>query len=174
MNRLIGLTGLKGSGRSEVARILATHKRVRIAGVLKEMLLLIGLTPDQIDGASKELPSTLLGGKTPRWAMQSLGTEWGRNLIHPDLWVNIMKARLMEQWKTNPGWPFVIDDIRFPNEVEMVYELGGVMCRVERRGITAPQDHAPENQVYNLRVDAVIHNDGSLEELRAAVLMVLQ
>ena len=87
---IIGLTGLAGSGETTVARhLMGMHGfvRHRMAEPLKSMLKALGLTEQQIDGDLKEVPCELLGGKTPRHAMQTLGTEWGRDLISQNLWV---------------------------------------------------------------------------------------
>jgi hypothetical protein len=67
---------------------LVNHRgfaRVRFAGPLKAMMAALGCTNAEIDGDRKEVPCDLLGGKSPRWAMQTLGTEWGRKLIGDDL-----------------------------------------------------------------------------------------
>ena len=48
------------------------------------MLYQLGLGEAHIEGALKEVPCELLGGKTPRYAMQTLGTEWGRDTDQQD------------------------------------------------------------------------------------------
>lgn len=166
---LIGITGLKGSGKTTVAQMLQGQGfvRLRMAGILKDMLFALGLTIDEIDGPLKEQPCKLLDGKTPRWAMQSLGTEWGRDLISPNLWVNAMKQKVINQ--AVRGKYIVIDDIRFPNEVQMVQDLNGKMWRIARANVTA-ENHASENMVEYLPVDVEINNIGTLEELRSLVL----
>lgn len=164
---LIGLTGLKGSGKSTAASILEEHGYIhkRMAGPLKAMLKVLGLSEAQIDGGLKETPSALLGGKTPRHAMQTLGTEWGRNCISPDLWVNSMEQELTQKHKVYPRSLFVIDDIRFPNEVAMVQRLGGKIWRIDRAGI-ASDLHASEAHIPHLIVDIVLQNNGTIAQLR--------
>jgi hypothetical protein len=104
-------------------------------------------------------------GRTPRWAMQSLGAEWGRDLIHPELWVNHWKALACET--LDHGRRVVTDDIRFPNEVVAVKSSGGTVVRVERPGVAA-QSHSSEAMIMYLPADLTITNDGSLAKLRAA------
>ena len=85
---VIAITGQAGSGKTTIAKHLEleyNYVRVRFAEVLKDMLLALGLTEEEINGDLKEKPCSLLLGKTPRHAMQTLGIEWGRNLIHPDI-----------------------------------------------------------------------------------------
>lgn len=68
---------------------------------------------------------------TPRKLMQLVGTEAGREIIHPDLWVN----STFTNFKPNedgvyPRW--VISDVRFPNELEKVHQEGGLSVRLVR------------------------------------------
>lgn len=158
--RVIGLTGLAGSGKSTVAdHLIRAHgaRREKFAGPLKDMMRALGLTEAEIEGGRKELPSDILCGATPRWAMQSIGTEWGRKMIHPDLWVSAWKRR------ASSGL-VVADDCRFANEFSAVRELGGAVIRIDRPGLSAGE-HASEQEMGGLEPDAVIVNGGSVDDL---------
>ena len=63
---------------------------------------------------------------TPRILMQLLGTEAGRNIIHPDLWV------ICTMSEYNPDLKWIITDNRFPNEVKAVKRKNGLTLRIER------------------------------------------
>lgn len=79
---VIALTGLAGSGKSTASKYLVEkhgYQLVKFAGPLKDMLRAIGFGEDDIEGNGKELSNSLLCDKTPRHAMQTLGTEWGEN-----------------------------------------------------------------------------------------------
>ena len=41
------------------------------------------------------------GGKTPRYLMQTLGTEWGRMMVDGDLWVELCCVRI--RWALSQG-----------------------------------------------------------------------
>lgn len=60
--------------------------------------------------------------------LQFVGTEVFRNKINKDFWINC----LMEKWKTDGYPPMIIDDCRFPNEVERVQQEGGFVVRIKR------------------------------------------
>jgi hypothetical protein len=151
------------SGKTTAALELVRYGfcRVRFAGPLKAMLHALGLTAAQLDGDEKEKPCALLGGVKPRKAMQTLGTEWGRELIHPHLWVNAWKHSLI-----NHHQPIVADDVRFQNEVDAIHEMGGVVVLIERAGLGSDLDiHASEYANLDC-VDHVIRNNGSIDQLR--------
>jgi hypothetical protein len=165
--RIIGITGLIGAGKTQTAQCLEVRHyftRVRFAGPLKEMMLCLGLTHEEVDGSGKELPCELLGGCTPRRAMQTLGTEWGRQLVHSDLWINAWKRHarrlLSEDGKV------VADDVRFQNEVDTIRSLGGKIIQVSRPGVEAT-GHVSEGQ--DIKADVQISNNGSLADLQKTV-----
>ncbi len=156
--RLIGFCGPAGSGKSAAAdRLVHRHgfTRVRFAGPLKRMMWALGLDERHTDGALKEVSCDLLGGHTPRFAMQTLGTEWGRDLIATDLWLNAWRLAV----KTTRG-NIVVDDVRFANEAEVVRAAGGRLVRITGRGGIAGR-HASE--IQDFPVDAEIDNAGEFD-----------
>jgi hypothetical protein len=167
--RIVAFTGLAGSGKSTAALHLVKehgYVRKRFAGPLKAMLAVLGLGEAEIDGDRKELPCKLLCGRTPRYAMQTLGGEWGRDLIGPDFWIRAWCASVDS---TPAGVPIVVDDCRYPNEVEAILALGGVIARIDRTGAgsTSGARHASESHV--LPHTMVIPNDRPLPEFLADV-----
>ena len=149
---IIALTGRAGVGKSTVARALcADHGFLRIgfADPLKAMLRGFyragELSSDDIDrrisGDLKEIPDPWLGGISPRYTMQTLGTEWGRKRMGEDFWIGA--------WERSVGASgaerIVVDDCRFTNEAEAVRKLGGVVIGLRREGVAPlPGNHASE------------------------------
>lgn len=165
---LIAFTGLAGSGKSTAAKYLVENHgftRVRFAGPLKDMLRALGLDESEIEGDRKETPCELLGGKTPRKAMQYLGDEWGRQLIAQDLWIRAFNAALA---KVPVGTPVVVDDARYPNEADAIVAAGGVLVRVTRPGAGAgAAGHSSE--AHTLPCVATIENSTTPDVLFATV-----
>lgn len=132
---VIALTGLAGSGKSTASKYLVEkhgYQLVKFAGPLKDMLQAIGLSEGHIEGAHKETELAMLSGHTPRHAMQTLGTEWGRKCMGEDFWTNLWRSRV--DGVLAFGGRVVVDDCRFPNEADEVRKLGGVVWRIVGRG----------------------------------------
>jgi hypothetical protein len=83
-----------------------------------------------IEGDLKHVPSPYLNDQTPRHAMQTLGTEWGRNCMGEEFWVSAAREQIEMSFEN--GLNVVVDDVRFPNEADMIRDLGGVMVRIRR------------------------------------------
>jgi hypothetical protein len=167
---VIGLVGRRGSGKSLVARrLVAVHGYLRVpfAAPLKDMLRAIGLDEVYL-GSLKEQPCPLLCGATPRHAMQSLGSEWGRSLIHPDLWVTLWREKAYQ----SKAPLIVADDVRFANEAATVRALGGALLRVTRRDAPAGEEadsHVSETEQMGIECNATLRNDYTILDLDAAV-----
>lgn len=153
---IIGICGYIGSGKTTAANALIEigYTRVRFAETLKNMLKCLGLTDAQVDGADKEKVHSYFG-KTPRYMMQTLGTEWGRNLINKDIWILDWAYRV-----GNTGGAIVIDDMRFPNEVQAIRDLGGFILRIDR---AHKSDDHPSEDLSHITADHTIFNTVSIE-----------
>ena len=169
--RVIAFFGYKGCGKSEAAKQLIESfgfTRHSFASPLKRMLQTLGLSEAQLWGSEKETPSALLGGKTPRWAMQSLGSEWGRTCIDANIW--------MRAWqKSLPPGAVVVDDLRFPNEAVSVKLVGGYIVKIERPGLQVDTSHESEKYVEGpeaLPWDEVIGNVGTLDEFKTRIILL--
>jgi hypothetical protein len=164
--RIIGVLGVAGSGKTLVSRHLVEqhgYVRTRFAEPIKAMLRSIGLTDAQVDGDEKMQPLPAFGGATARSMMQTLGTEWGRRVVHTDIWVNLWLRDIAAI-----SSPIVVDDVRFPNEVAAIRSLGGTMWRVYRPGLSTG-DHASERMQRHIEEDELITNATTIPALFASV-----
>lgn len=164
MKQIIGITGKAGSGKDTVADYLvARHNFVKVsfAQPLKDGLCaMFGWSQEQLlDRVWKE--SALEGiGKSPRELMQTLGTEWGRDLVHKELWLMLARQRIEASEKS-----VVISDLRFDNEAELIRSLGGQVIHLTRPQTTEVAAHSSERPVTAISVDKVVVNSGSTTEL---------
>jgi hypothetical protein len=158
---LIAFSGRAGSGKSHASTYLAAkygYTRVKFADPLKDMLRAVGLTEEHIEGKLKEEPCDLLCGKTPRFAMQTLGTEWGRSLIDAGLWGNLWSARVTSL--LSQGAVVVTDDVRFSNEAGLIKSMGGIVIGLESPASVAVGNHSSE--AIDVIPNIIIKNDPSL------------
>ena len=145
---LIGLAGEAGSGKSYAAnRLIERHNFVcvKMADPLKNMLRALGLTDAHIEGALKETPCDILCGATPRHAMRTLGTEWGRDIIHQKLWTSLFAKTV----RAVPATQHVVcDDVRFADEAAAIRAVGGHVVRIHAHAFELKQQpfdvHASE------------------------------
>lgn len=168
---LIALTGAPGSGKDTLAEQFVLHdvyEQYRFADPIKAMLTQFHIRLDVWeDHDAKERPIPWLG-KSPRYLAQTLGTEWGRDLIHPDIWVLMAKGR----WHVlNAGGEgrMVISDVRFLNEANWIKAAGGIIVKIIRSGHNHEMDnasHFSENGIPYSMVDVTVSNDGTKDDLR--------
>jgi hypothetical protein len=140
---IIGICGLIGSGKGTVADFLVEQRgftKISFADRLKDGVasvfgwnreMLEGNTDDSRAWREKVDPywSTELGNPvTPRLVLQLFGTDCMRNGFYDGIWVSLVKKQLLE----NPDSNFVIPDVRFENEAEMIRSIGGQLWRVKR------------------------------------------
>lgn len=180
--RVIALySSVMQSGKSTTAQYLSEaygYKLIRFCDPLKDMvdtmLGYAGLSDDDIwehlYGSKKEWPIKQLNGVTARHLMQTLGTEWGRQHVFPDLWVNLALKRV----KDAPLIRFVIDDMRFANEYAAVRSIyGAQVWRVNRPGAHATNGHVSEGQLDSHLFDKTLDNSGSIQDLHSQINKVI-
>lgn len=170
-----------GHGKGAVCETLHQHgfQTIKMAGTIKTMVRAFlsdyGLTTEQIEryveGDLKEQAIPALPGITSRHLMQTLGTDWGRTLVHQDIWIRLAMGRITRALEA--GGKVVVDDMRFANEYDALFELGAVMTKVVRPGVRATNGHASEGLLNLHYWHAEITNDGTLEQLQAATLDTL-
>jgi hypothetical protein len=191
----LGLVAPLMSGKTSVANILCRdHRAVRIAladQVKEDVVLMRNALMDwYVEHYPGVLPSDTIkpwdvawvNANKPlvRWWLQGHGTDLMRNVEStPDHWLRVLEQKLEEL----PADAFVVvDDVRFPNEVEYLDNLGFAIARVHRPEKARKEDitraypdpkarrvllsHASETHAKTVPVDFEIPNKGSLNDLR--------
>jgi hypothetical protein len=167
--KLIGVTGRAGSGKSLVASMVGGMV-IQLADPLYAALsVMLGL-PEVLlrDRQFKERTIEWLG-KSPRQMLQTLGTEWGRDSVRKDVWLQLCQRRI-ETLRSHGAGPIVIADVRFDNEAAMIRSSGGQVWHVRRpEADEAGVEHTSEAGIQALDGDRIIANDGTIEQLRRRV-----
>jgi hypothetical protein len=212
--RIWGVSGHARAGKDTVAaRLVEAHGFTRVgwADPMKRFTQeLFAFSDEQVwEGSRKDEPDlrylrgTHLEGTdpalmvevpeylTPRYALQTIGTNWGRD-CYPAVWIEygLTVARRV----LSLGCPYtakggiradafqlpqprgvVFSDCRFRNEMEAIRDAGGVLVRVSRPGksvavgIAGHASEAEMREIPDSFFDAVIDNSGTIEDLHAVV-----
>lgn len=167
---IIGFTGQATAGKSLSASIVSGHfggfVKLSFADPIRDMLLGLGLTREDMS-ERKHVPHPLLCGRTPRYALQKLGTEFGREMIGDDIWVRAAMNRAAQAHTFNDL--VVFDDVRFDNEAEAIRKAGGIIIEVSRPGLPPRMDHASERGVTPALISHYVHATDA-EDLKAKLL----
>lgn len=159
--RLIGIAGQARAGKDTLASYMLdnigdTWTRSSFADPMRAMLSAIDV--DCSDDA-KDLPANQYGVSTRRM-MQTLGTEWGRDGIGSNFWVDVFE-------RSNAGKYVIVPDVHFENEAALVREHGVLIHLVGRGGIEG--NHVSENAIEFKPGDIVIDNSRDMAWLHAQV-----
>ena len=116
---------------------------------------------------------------TPRKVLQLLGTEAGRGVIHPQIWINALMSGYKVICRLHIGLDFggvdvypnwIVTDMRFPNELEAVKNKKGITIRINRPETDhLAGDHSSETALDNSEFDYVIDNTGTVEDLERKI-----
>lgn len=172
MANIIGITGQKQNGKDTTGKYLVEnygYEHLSFAQPLKDACKSIfGFNDDQLYGNLKEEIDGFWNC-APRDAMQYVGTELFRNQIHvimpsigDNIWVECLKRKIYSA----PQKKYVITDVRFENECNMIHELGGKIIRVYGR-VESRDNHISENT--KLDADFELYNGGTLNELHTLI-----
>ena len=164
---LIGIAGPARSGKDTVANFIVAARggyRYAFADPIREMVRVLGIDMSEPYWQKHKEDVIPALGQSPRRITQTLGTEWGRDLINPDIWLILAKQRLLRH-----GAGMVVSDVRFDNEAAWVRKQGGLMIHLHRPAAAAVAAHASESGVERVPSDAMLFNTGTLEELQTAV-----
>lgn len=169
-----------GCGKSTVADYLNARYGYDIVPFAKPMKLMIaellkayGYGDDEIahalsDGKESQL-DCFPHGMTARRLLQTLGNEWGRQLISDELWIGAWWHSAYECDRV------VVDDCRFLNEYSFIREnRNSQIWRITRPNTVITAAHASEGQLDAVEVDAEIVNDGTIAELLLKVDVLME
>jgi hypothetical protein len=170
--RLIGITGRAGAGKNLVASMIPGAVVIGLADPLYAMLsVMLGIPGTILRSRDlKERPLPWVGCSI-RHMLQTLGTEWGRERIAGDIWVRLLERQITDL-ESHGIRTIAVADIRFGNEADFIRSRGGEVWVVRRPGTDTPATHVSE--AGGVKADKTIENDGTVDELRAQVVTLLE
>lgn len=202
---IIGICGFIGCGKDTVADYLVNFhefRRESFADSLKDSVAAVfGWDRTMLEGRTKEsrewreqvdpwwADRLNMPTLTPRWVLQYWGTEVCRKTFHDDIWIASLENKLR---KTKDN--IVISDVRFPNEIKAIKNLGGKIIWVKRgklpdwyefaieankgsnfalNEMKAKKIHASEWAWIGSNFDYELTNDASIDDLYSNIKSLL-
>lgn len=167
---IIGLTGYAQSGKDSVAKVLVEQygfTRLAFADKIRDMLYEVnplvkdGFHLQNVVDAYGWDKAKLLFPEV-RGLLQRLGVS-ARTQVDENIWVVAVMGQMIDETD------YVITDVRFKNEAKIIEQSQGKLWRVNRSGVKAVNSHISESELDEYKVDKVLSNDGTLEELESLV-----
>lgn len=175
---IIGITGYARHGKDTVAQRLVDawgYTRIGLADQVRVAALALDPIVECVDlpaHAHRKLRlselvdeggwETAKGLPEVRRTLQRLGTEVGRGLLGEDIWIQMLERAIPKPLRAR----VVVPDVRFPNEAEWVMRHG-MIIKVVRPHFDNGVDHTHESEAHidELPYQALVMNDGTVEEL---------
>lgn len=173
MKKLIGFVAGKQVGKTLASQYMCQkygYVKFSIASPLKCALReIFSFTDEQLWGDKKEIIDEYWG-VSPRFMMQLVGTDFFRTQmkehvpqIGDNIWIKVAERKIRQY--IDQDQYIVIDDVRFPNEAELIHNLGGILIRIERPFFTETTDqHESEQMNKFITVDETIINDRGISD----------
>ena len=178
---IIALCGSKGSGKDTVAQLIRevaidpVHT-VAFADPIKDQIQRIyNLNPDsneQYDlfkrtDVSFQLPGYLSNRVEGRQIVREIG------MLMRSYDEGQFVRYVIDQIQSRPSFTWVVTDVRFPNEMHAMIQMGAKIVNVVRPGYTS-DGHVTERGFTGSRFDYTISNTSSIDDLRVSTLSVMK
>lgn len=164
---LIALYGPSRSGKDSIAGMLVRNfnfEQRNLASTIRNILLpVFDAVCPEVSAIAREEGWDKVKQLYPYSvdAMIALG-QGGRDFIDKDVWLNACVNK--------PYSNLVIADVRQMNEANYIYKHGGELWKIEREG---SQVRGMDGLLDDLEFDAVIQNNGTLEDLETIVNIIM-
>lgn len=168
---LIGLSGPAGCGKDALADHLVanySYEKIRFAHFLYKMITCLPFLEAHRwnDRTWKEAPHPFYG-VSPRRLLQTLGTEWGRQLVTESLWVKLAEWAVESRLSKTK---FVFPDTRFYNEANWIKDHHGLVVAIHRPdnslNIKSKTEQSHSSEQFIFKSDVIINNDKDLQALK--------
>lgn len=157
---IIAITGKSNHGKDTLADYIVKkykYTKISFASPIKEICKIIfGFTENQLYSSDKDkiLPEL---NKTPREMLHYIGNDILKYKYDTDIWVKCLERILINNKNSN----YVISDLRFINEYEMLKKYNTLIIKIQRNIINEINDIEEIDKIdYN---ELIINNDDKEE-----------
>ena len=167
--KVIGICGLKRSGKDTIARYLCKYgyHHMKISQPLKDGIKsMFGFSYDQMESFKEDVDP--YWNVKPREVMQFIGTEMMQYKIQeimPDIgrkfWVKSIVTKIKDEEK-----PVVLSDLRFLHEVqELKKHFDVYIIKIVKDDVDSSDVHCSEREYLDIKEDMLIYNNSTIDEL---------
>lgn len=169
---LIGISGFKRSGKDTAAdfiQLMAENHRIpsnRFAiadTVIEKASAVFGFDRKDWDKLKVNGVMSLGDGSIYR-DVRDVVRDFGMALIDADETYLIRNAEA----KLQPFMLNIVTDVRFDREIDMIKRNGGLLIKIVRPGVGS-DGHVTEQHLDDDKYDAIVVNDGDLDQLERRV-----
>lgn len=167
--KLIAFAGYQGSGKSLAASYLSNYPKTyltKFAGTLKQVASIIYHVPIDYWEYDKNTKQERLQNKTKREVLQIIGTEALRNNLSDDIWIYSLDLELKELATKKQIDIVIIDDLRFPNELQFIKQNNGLVAYINRE-LEIKDKHESESyyELIKSQANLLVKNTSHLSNL---------
>lgn len=185
---IIGLTGLKGSGKDTVAAYLIKRhgfeRRAFADKLKKSVAALFDIPYHEIDKMKNDPTIEIAVGRPDddlrtvypmyrtlifRELLQRFGTESHRDVFGEDFWVD----HCLPLGHYYIGKNIAVTDVRFQNEASRIRALDGFIVEVDRPGLDTEDQHRSEAGLPARYIDFTVLNNGTIHDLEENIEIML-
>lgn len=173
---IVGLHGFAQSGKDTIGQELVEKygfERLSFADIIREAIYTLNPVVSYSPTSGTFRVQGLVDAYGWEWCkkqypeirrlLQVMGTEVGRDLIYPAIWIDGVRNKMR-------NGDYVITDVRFENEAEMIRShREGLLVKIIRDGVGPVNTHSSDSGLPDKMFDLIIDNDGSLEEFLQSV-----
>lgn len=187
MIKYIGITGVAGSGKDTVARILEerlgswakdgdydwTAEILHLADPLKESVAaLLGIPVSVLSDRDVKESIDPLTGLSYRKIMQVFG-DVIRGNFGPDFFIKSLDVRASE---LKYAEYIIVPDVRYPNEADYIRSKGGVLLKVIRPSnpFAIEATHASEASIAHISCHCILDNSQGIGHLENKVNIIAE
>jgi len=175
---VIGLHGIIGSGKGEVANFLSKKLKFKVLSFADPIRLvcssIFGFSQEQMtDRVLKETVDERWG-IAPRDAFRIIGHGF-REQIRDDIWIIKLRNKIKNLSCVQISkFLIVIDDVRYQNEVDFIEkELNGHVLHINRVDNPYQTIATHASDLQQLNISYTINNDSNIEALKTSILFAL-
>ena len=175
---IIGVSGYARSGKDTIAEVLTMNygfKRLAFADNIRKAVKVLDPILEngkRVNEMVKEFGWEVTKAQPEmRRLLQVFGTEVGREMFGENFWVDQVFRQIEAEDRDSN---FIITDVRYPNEADLVRKKGGQIWRVSRSVIKPINGHSSEFAMDNYDFDRVITNDSDIKDLESHIFSIMR